>query len=129
MISLTELRAMLKQNKIREYIHYNKSELFDVLFKRGLLPDTMNITTIISLPERENTKKERNPKYNFLKHIRNSPKKAQIQDMETCEIIIYTSMYKAATRFNQQSRLISTYDGKVWRNRYAIKVLTESECF
>ena len=129
MISLTELRAMLKENKIRENLHYNKSELVDVLVKRGLLPDTMNITTITSLPERENTKKEINPKYNFLKHIRNSPKKVEIQDMETGEIIIQSSMYKAAKRFNQQSRLISTYDGKEWRNRYAIKVLTESECF
>ena len=45
--------------------------------------------------------------------------------MEMSEIIIYSSMYKAAKTFNQQARLISTYDGKVWRNRYAIKVLTE----
>ena len=125
MISLTELRAMLKENKIGGYLHYNKSELVDVLVKRGLLPDTMNITTITSLPERENTKKD-NPKYNFLKHIRNSPKKVEIQDMETGDIIIYSSMYKAAKRFKQQSRLISTYDGKVWMNRYAFKVLTES---
>ena len=78
---MTELRAMLKENKIRGYLHYNKSELVDVLVKRGLLPDTMNITTITSLPERENTKKERNPKQNFLKHIRNSPMKVEIQDM------------------------------------------------
>ena len=70
-----------------------------------------------------------NTKYNFLKHIRNIPKKVEIQDMKTGEIIIYSSMYKAAKRFNQQSRLMSTYDGKVWRNRYAIKILTESECF
>ena len=123
---MTELRAMLKENKIRGYLHYNKSELVDVLVKRGLLPDTTNITTITSLPYRENTKIEINPKYNFLKHIRFSAKKVEIQYMETCEIIIYSSMYKAAKRFNQQSRLISTYDGKVWRNRYAIKVLTES---
>ena len=97
-----------------------------MLVKRGLLPDTMNITTITSQPERENTMKEINPKHNFLKHIRNSPKNVEIQDMETAEINIYSSMYKAAKRFNQQSRLISTYNGKVWRNRYAIKVLTES---
>ena len=75
MISLSELRAMLKENKIRVHFHYNNSELVDVLVKRGLLPDTMNITTITSLPERENTKKEIKPKYNFLKHIRNSPKR------------------------------------------------------
>ena len=122
---MTEVRAMLKENKTRGYLHYNKTELVDVLVKRGLLPDTMNITTITSLSERENTKKE-NPKYNFLIHMRNSPKKVEIQDMETGEIIIYSSMYKAAKRFNQQSRLISTYDGKVWRDRYAIKVVTSS---
>ena len=113
MISLTELRAMLKEKKIRGYRHYNKSELVDVLVKRGLLPDTMNITTITSLPEREITKKEIKPKYNFLKHIRNSPKKVEIRDMETGEIIIYSSMYKAAKTFHQQSRLLSAYDGKV----------------
>ena len=126
MISVTELRAMLKENKIRGYIHNNKSELVDVLVNRGLLPDTLNITTITSLPERENTKKERNPKYNFPKHIRNSSKKVEIQDMETGEIIINSSTYTAAKTFSQQSRLISVYDGKVWRNRHAIKVLTES---
>ena len=99
---MTELRAMLKENKIRGLLHYNKSELVDVLVKRGLLPDTMNITTITSLPERENTKKEINSKYNFLEHIRNRQKKVEIQDMDTGEIIIYSSMYKAAKTFNQQ---------------------------
>ena len=127
MISLTELRAMLKENKIRVYLHYNKSELVDVLVKRGLLPEIMKITTITSLPEREDTKKIINPKHNFLKYICNSPKKVEIRDMETGEIIVYSSMYKCAKRFNQQSRLISTYDGKAWRNRYAIKALTESD--
>ena len=62
----------------------------------------MKITTITSLPEREDTKKEINHKYNFLKYIRNSPKKVEIRDMETGEIILYSSMFKAAKRFNQQ---------------------------
>ena len=83
---------MLKENKIRGYLHYNKSELVDVLVKRGLLPETMKITIITSLHEREDTKKEINPKYNFLKYIRNSPKKVEIRDMETGEIIVYSSM-------------------------------------
>ena len=50
----------------------------------------------------------------------------EIRDIETGEIIVYSSMHKAAKTFSQQSRLISAYDGKEWRNRYAIKVLTES---
>ena len=94
MISLTELRAMQKKNKIRGYLHYNKWELIDVLIKRGLLPET-----ITSLPEQENSRKEINPKYNVLKHIRNCPKKVEIWDIETDEIIVYSSMYKAAKTF------------------------------
>ena len=101
MTSLSKLRAMLKENKIRGYLHDIKSEIVVLLVKRGLLPETMKITTTTSLPERENTKKEINPKYNYLKHIHNSLKKVEIQDMETGEIIIYSSMYKAAKRFNQ----------------------------
>ena len=127
MTSLTELRAMLKENKIRGYLHYNKLELVDVLVKRGLLPETMKVTTITSLPEREDTKKEINAKHNFLKCIRNSPKKVEIRDIEKDEIIVYSSMYKAANTFNQQLGLISVYDGKVWRKRCAIKVVTESD--
>ena len=92
MISLTQLRPMQEKNKIRGYIHYNKPELIDVLIKRGLLPETINVTPITSLPERESTTKDINPKYNFLKHIRNSPKKVEIQDIETGEIIVYSSM-------------------------------------
>ena len=88
MRSLTELRAMLKENKIRGYPHYSKSELVDVLVKRGLLPETIKIITITSLTEREDTKKEINPKYNFLNYIRHSPKKVEIQDMEMGEIIV-----------------------------------------
>ena len=126
MISLREIRAVLKENNIRGCLHYNKAELVDMLVYRGLLPEIIKIITSTSLPEQKDIEKEINPKYNFLKHIRNSPKKVEIQDMENGEILVYSSMYKAAKRFNQHSRLIYAYDGKVWRNRYAIKVLTES---
>ena len=104
MISLSELKAMLKENKTWGFLHYNKSELVDVLVKRGLLPETMKITTITSLLEREDNEEEINPKYNFLKYIRNSSKKVEIRDMETGKIILYSSMYKAAKRFNQPSQ-------------------------
>ena len=129
MISLEELRAIIKENNIIGCPHYNKPELVDVLVKRGLLPEIIKITTITSPPEREDAKNEINPKYNFLKHIHNSPKKVDIRNMKTGEIIVYSSMYKAAKRFNQQSGLISAFDGKVYRNRYDIKLLTESESF
>ena len=56
-MSSTELRAMLKENKIIGYLHYNKSELVDASVKRGLLPETIKITTTSSLPERKDTNK------------------------------------------------------------------------
>ena len=59
MISLKELRAMLKEDKIRGYLHYNKSELVDVFVKRGLLPETIKIATITSLSEREIPRKKK----------------------------------------------------------------------
>ena len=74
-----------------------------MLVKRGLTPEIIKITTSTSQPERKDTKKEINPKYNFIKYIRNRPKKFEIRDMETGEIIVYSSMYTAAKRFNQQS--------------------------
>ena len=81
MISLKELRAMIKENNIRGCLHYNKPELVDVLVKRGLLPEIIKTTTTTSPPEREDAKKEINPKDNFLKHIHNSPTKVEIRDM------------------------------------------------
>ena len=85
-----------------------------MLVKRGLIPQIIKITTSTSLPKRKDTKKEINPKNNCLKHVRNSRKKVEIQDIKAGEIIVYSSMYKAAKRLNQQSRLIYAYDGKVW---------------
>ena len=87
MTSLTELRAMLKENIIKGYLLYNKSELIDVLIKRGLRPETIKTTTITSLLGREDTKKEINHKYNFLKHIRNNPKKLRSEILKRMKLL------------------------------------------
>ena len=68
-------------------------------------------------------------KYYFLKQIRSNPKKVEIRDLETDKVDLYPSLYNAALALDQNSGLISMYDKNVWRSRYAIKVLTESECF
>ena len=73
--------------------------------------------------------KNKDPKYYFLKQIRSNPKKVQIHDLETDKVVLYPSIYKATLVLDQNPGVISMYDGKVWRSRYAIKVLTESECF
>ena len=66
------------------------------------------------------------PKYNFLRQIRKNPKKVEINDLETDKVVLYPSIYKAALALYQNTEVIGMYNGKVWRNRYAINILTES---
>ena len=61
--------------------------------------------------------------------IYSNPKKVEIYDLEADEVVLYPSIYKAAMALDQNPGVIGMYNGKVWRNRYAIKVLTESESF
>ena len=59
--------------------------------------------------------------------MRSNPKKVEIHDLETDKVVPYPSIYKAALNLDHSTRVIGMYKGKVWRNRYAIKVLTESD--
>ena len=66
------------------------------------------------------------PKYNFLRQVHSNPKKVEIHDLETYKVDHYPSIYKAVLALEQNPRVISMYNLKVWSKRYAIKVLTES---
>ena len=112
---------ILKANEIRGYSHYTKSKLIDLLIKRGLRPEKYGNNKQIK------ARKDIDPKYYFLKQIRSNSKKAEIHDLETDKVVLHPSIYKAALALDQHPAVIGMYDGKVWRNRYAIKVLTESE--
>ena len=73
--------------------------------------------------------KDIDPKYYFLKQIRSNLKKVEIHDLETDKVVLYPSIYKAALALDQNPGVIGMYNGKVWRTRYAIKVIPESEYF
>ena len=69
-----------------------------------------------------------------MKDIRAHPRPTEILDQETGEIVLYPSMYKAAKALNRSSRIIAMYNGKVYKQRYKIKVVEsssdeESACF
>ena len=118
-----EVMEFLKDNVIRGYSHYTKSKLIDLLFKRGLIPEKYGTN------KRTKAKKDIDPKYNFLRQICSNPKKVEIHDLEADKVVLYPTIYKAALTLDQNTGVISMYDEKVWRNRYAITVLTESESF
>ena len=123
MSTYVELMEFLKANEIRGYSHYTKSKLIYLLFKRGLIPEKYGTN------KQEKAKKNIDHKYNFLRQIRSNPKKFEIHDLEADKVVLYPSIYKAALALEQNPGVIGMYNGKVWRNRYAIKVLTESESF
>ena len=122
MPTCAELMKILKYDQIRGYSHYTKSKLID-LIKRGLIPEQYGTN------KQEKAKKDIDPKYIFLREIRKNPKKVEIHDLKTDKVVLYPSIYKASLAMDQNTGVISMYDGIVWRSRYAIKVLTESECF
>ena len=123
MPTYTELTEIPKANEIRGYSHYTKSKHIDFLIKRELIPDKYDNNKQV------NARKDIDPKYYFLTQIRSNPNKAEIHHLDTDKVVLYPSIYKAALAFDQNPGVIGTYNGKVWRNRYAIKVLTESESF
>ena len=114
---------ILKANDIRGYSHYTKSKLIDLLIKRGLIPEKY------AHNKQEKAKKDIDPKNSFLRQIHSNPKKVEIHDLEADKVVLYSSIYKAALVLDQNPSVIGMYNGKIWRNRYAIKVLTESESF
>ena len=123
MPTYTGLMETLKANEERGSSHYTKSKLIDLLIKRGLIPEKYHINKQVK------ARKDIDPKYYFLKQIRNNPKKVEIHDLETDKVVLYPSIYKPALALDQNPGVIGMYNEKVWRNRYAIKVLTESEYF
>ena len=123
-MKLPELRALLKENKIKGYSYYNKPQLIALLNSKGLLsevlpeeipkPPTRLLRPII---------KEIDPSYEHLRKIRNQPKSVDITDNETGEVTRYPSIYKAAQAFMTCPRMITYYNEKTFKNRYLIKVL------
>ena len=91
-----------------------------MLVKRGLIPEKYDTNKQVK------AKKDIDPKYNFLRQIRSNPRKVEIRDLKTGKVVLYPSIYNAAFALDQNTGVIGMYNGKVWRNRYAIKVLTES---
>jgi len=120
-ITLPQLKALAKQNKIRcTCLH--KDEII------ALLKDKNIITTLDDIfdpkieanndePVKRNVDKN---KYEHLKGIRNNPKTVKVFDRQTGETSIYTSKYKAGRSFNANP--VYFKDGSVLQKRYEIKV-------
>jgi len=59
-------------------------------------------------------------KYSYLKTIRTNPKVVEIYDRETSQTNVYPSTYNLRRTLNISPSSIR--DGKVWKNRYEVRV-------
>ena len=109
MPTFTELEGILKQNQMIGYFHYIKLKLFDLLYKRYLIPEEYDSNKQVI------AKKDIDPKYICLRQIHSNPKKVEIHDPKTDKVVLYPSIYKAALALDQNTGLIVMYNGRVWR--------------
>lgn len=146
-MKLPELQNLAKENKIRGFARLNKPELVELLIEKGLIPsDThsgkMNFQGLSAQEYRKNYQKIYQKEYwkdrrtegkvvddgrcDRLRTIRNNPRRVEILDKDTGDTVVYSSMYKAGKAHGQSAQLISAYNGKVWRNRFEIKIYDDS---
>ena len=123
-MKLIELKTLVKEHGIKRWTHLNKPELIDLLFEKGVWPR--------DIAEKEKQRPEpkvpsTDPKYDRLKKIRNQPRRVDILDRETGEVSSYSSLYKAGKAHGESARTILFFNGRVWINRYEIKVHERKE--
>ena len=116
-MKLPELKSLMKENKIKGSSQMNKPEIIVVLLDKGIISEDS--------VKKQNTpvKQEIDPKYDFIRSIRNNPKTVEIRDLETGKIDTYSSIYKASRATGCSTKFIMGSNGKVWKNKYEIKTI------
>ena len=114
-----ELKKILKDNEIPYFSYWSKRRLFDLAEEHNLLP-----------PNKENLKKLEDPgkpkyvNYERLKHIRSSPIKVVLKNVNTEEEHIFPSIYKAAQFIDKSPQTIRHWGQKmgVWNDTYRVRL-------
>jgi len=115
-MKLPELKSLMKENKINGYSNMNKPEIIAVLLDKGIINED-------SVKKQDApVKREIDPKYEYIRYIRNNPKNVEIRDLETGEIDTYSSLYKASRATGLSIKFITGNNGKVGKNGYEIKI-------
>ena len=110
-MNIRELKTILKENKINFCSYWDKKRLIALANEHDLLPQ--------KALERE---KSKDVKYDRLKTIKKNPRKVSLEDIETGEIKIFPSIYKAAKFIDRAPQTITYWNGGVWKNKYKVAI-------
>jgi len=120
-LKLPELKAIFKKNKIKGFAYYNKPQIVEILRERNLLPAEEPQPP----PEPERQANDADPKHRKLREIRRNPKEVTMTDTTTGEELVFPSIYKASRHMKTSPRIITFWNGRIWKNRYEIKISEE----
>ena len=120
-----DLRKLLKDNGVCAYTYWGKDKLIDLAKINNLLPEPK------PEPEPEPEEEPKEPKkvsWQKLKQIRNKPVNVKLIDVETGEIKVYPSIYKASQYLDKSPQTIRHYGQRkgVWNKKYQI-IINEKE--
>ena len=120
-----DLRKLLKDNGVCAYTYWGKDKLIDLAKINNLLPEPK------PEPEPEPEEEPKEPKkvsWQKLKQIRNKPVNVKLIDVETGEIKVYPSIYKASQYLDKSPQTIRHYGQRkgVWNKKYQI-IINEEE--
>ena len=120
-----DLRKLLKDNGVCAYTYWGKDKLIDLAKINNLLPEPK------PEPEPEPEEELKEPKkvsWQKLKQIRNKPVNVKLIDVETGEIKVYPSIYKASQYLDKSPQTIRHYGQRkgVWNKKYQI-IINEKE--
>jgi len=120
MIMLDYLKTLAKENNMN-CSYMNKDEIIGMLLDKQIISTSDLRNPAVVSEKKEPVKLEVDPnKYAYLKTIRTNPKAVEIYDRETSQTSVYPSTYKLRRTLNISPSYIR--DGKVWRNRYEVRV-------
>ena len=119
-----ELRKLLKDNGVCAYTYWGKDKLIDLAKINHLLPEPKE-----EVPEPEPEPEE--PKkisWQKQKQIRNKPVNVKLIHVETGEIKVYPSIYKASKYLDKSPQTIRHYGQRkgIWNKKYQI-IINEEE--
>ena len=119
-----ELRKLLKDNGVCAYTYWGKDKLIDLAKINNLLPEPKEEVAEPE-PEPEEPKKI---SWQKLKQIRNKPVNVKLIDVETKEVKVFDSIYKASQYLDKSPQTIRHYGLRkgVWKNKYQI-IINEEE--
>ena len=112
--SLQELKQIMKDNGIKGRSFMLKREIIDLLNKKQLLP---------KIQMKPIEQKVIEPKYQYLKHIRNNPRQVTIDNTETGDITTYSSLYRAERQLHKSKITLIKYNNKIIDNKYKVTII------